>query len=185
MITDDGKLGLCFLSLPDGRTTVSIHAFGIVFRWLGLCLLMHRYPLFHYHDCQYERNYCQQGHASSGSTSSSPGRRFPLAVNTSESVYNPSKAAVVRIQLACNLAMEWGEYGIRVNTLSPGYILTQMLQNLFNDHPDRREKWPTENMLGRLSKPSEYRVAAVFLLSIASSYMTGADLRIDGGHAAW
>ncbi|KAM0294205.1 hypothetical protein ACHAO9_001905 [Fusarium lateritium] len=98
-------------------------------------------------------------------------------------VYNPSKAAVV--QLARNLAMEWGEYGIRVNTLSPGYILTQMLQNLFNDYPDRREKWPTENMLGRLSKPSEYRGAAVFLLSDASSYMTGADLRIDGGHAAW
>ncbi|WZH39496.1 uncharacterized protein QYS62_000417 [Fusarium acuminatum] len=98
-------------------------------------------------------------------------------------VYNPSKAAVV--QLARNLAMEWGEYGIRVNTLSPGYILTQMLQNLFNDYPDRREKWPTENMLGRLSKPSEYRGAAVFLLSDASSFMTGADLRIDGGHAAW
>ncbi|KAH6950440.1 hypothetical protein DER45DRAFT_648976 [Fusarium avenaceum] len=109
MITEDGKLGLCFLSLPDGRMTVSIHAFGI-----------------------YERNYCQQGLASSGSTSSSPGRRFPLASNTSKSVYNPSKAAVV--QLARNLAMEWGEYGIRINTLSPGYILTQVLQNLLNDY---------------------------------------------------
>ncbi|KAF4431427.1 hypothetical protein F53441_13903 [Fusarium austroafricanum] len=98
-------------------------------------------------------------------------------------VYNPSKAAVV--QLARNLAMEWGEYGIRVNTLSPGYILTQMLQNLFNDYPERREKWPKENMLGRLSTPEEYRGAAVFLLSDASSFMTGADLRMDGGHAAW
>ncbi|KAF5560571.1 D-arabinitol 2-dehydrogenase [Fusarium phyllophilum] len=98
-------------------------------------------------------------------------------------VYNPSKAAVV--QLARNLAMEWGEYGIRVNTLSPGYILTQMLQNLFNDYPDRRERWPKENMLGRLSTPEEYRGAAVFLLSDASSFMTGADLRMDGGHAAW
>jgi NAD(P)-dependent dehydrogenase (short-subunit alcohol dehydrogenase family) len=81
--------------------------------------------------------------------------------------------------------MEWGEHGIRVNTLSPGYILTQMLQNLFNDYPDRRESWPKENMLGRLSTPEEYRGAAVFLLSDASSFMTGADLRIDGGHAAW
>ncbi|KAF5594676.1 D-arabinitol 2-dehydrogenase [Fusarium pseudocircinatum] len=98
-------------------------------------------------------------------------------------VYNPSKAAVV--QLARNLAMEWGEHGIRVNTLSPGYILTQMLQNLFNDYPDRRESWPKENMLGRLSTPEEYRGAAVFLLSDASSFMTGADLRMDGGHAAW
>ncbi|EXA54065.1 oxidoreductase [Fusarium oxysporum f. sp. raphani 54005] len=98
-------------------------------------------------------------------------------------VYNPSKAAVV--QLARNLAMEWGEHGIRVNTLSPGYILTQMLQNLFNDYPGRRERWPKENMLGRLSTPEEYRGAAVFLLSDASSFMTGADLRMDGGHAAW
>lgn len=45
--------------------------------------------------------------------------------------------------------------------------------------------WPTENMLNRLSTPNEYRGAAVFLLSEASSFMTGADLRIDGGHAAW
>ncbi|KAH6885973.1 hypothetical protein B0T10DRAFT_408543 [Thelonectria olida] len=98
-------------------------------------------------------------------------------------VYNPSKAAVV--QLARNLASEWGQYGIRVNTLSPGYILTQMLQNLFVDYPDRKTRWPQENMLGRLSTPDEYRGAAVFLLSDASSFMTGSDLRIDGGHAAW
>ncbi|KAF4472656.1 D-arabinitol 2-dehydrogenase [Fusarium albosuccineum] len=98
-------------------------------------------------------------------------------------VYNPSKAAVV--QLGRNLASEWGEYGIRVNTLSPGYILTKMLQGLFDDYPERQTQWPKENMLGRLSTPNEYRGAAVFLLSDASSFMTGADLRIDGGHAAW
>lgn len=63
--------------------------------------------------------------------------------------------------------------------------MTQMLQNLFNDYPDRRTQWPDENMLGRLSTPEEFRGAAVFLLSDASSFMTGSDLRIDGGHAAW
>lgn len=89
------------------------------------------------------------------------------------------------MQLARNLASEWGEYGIRVNTLSPGYIMTQMLQNLFNDYPERKVQWPTENMLGRLSTPEEFRGAAVFIMSDASSYMTGSDLRIDGGHAAW
>lgn len=98
-------------------------------------------------------------------------------------VYNPSKAAVV--QLARNLASEWGQYGIRVNTLSPGYILTQMLENLFVEYPERKTRWASENMLGRLSTPNEYRGAAVFLLSDASSFMTGSDLRIDGGHAAW
>lgn len=99
------------------------------------------------------------------------------------SAYNASKAAV--LQLCRSLAAEWGEHGIRVNTLSPGYIDTAMLQSLFNDYPERKNAWPKENMLGRFSVPSEYRGAAVFLLSDASSFMTGSDLRIDGGHAAW
>lgn len=97
--------------------------------------------------------------------------------------YNASKAAVV--QLGRNLAAEWGMYGIRVNTLSPGYIVTAMVEELFVKFPERREEWPKQNMLGRLSKPEEYRGAAIFLLSDASSFMTGSDLRIDGGHAAW
>ncbi|KAJ5201949.1 uncharacterized protein N7498_006612 [Penicillium cinerascens] len=97
--------------------------------------------------------------------------------------YNASKAAV--IQLARNLAMEWGQYNIRVNTISPGYIVTAMVEMLFVDFPERRDQWPKENMLGRLSRPEEYRGAAVFLLSDASSFMTGSDLRMDGGHAAW
>ncbi|KAF7125804.1 hypothetical protein CNMCM5793_002097 [Aspergillus hiratsukae] len=97
--------------------------------------------------------------------------------------YNASKAAV--IQLGRNLAMEWGPYGIRVNTISPGYIVTKMVEDLFIQFPERREEWPKHNMLGRLSTPNEYRGAAVFLLSDASSFMTGSDLRIDGGHCAW
>ncbi|KAJ6784195.1 hypothetical protein PWT90_04769 [Aphanocladium album] len=97
--------------------------------------------------------------------------------------YNASKAAV--IQLARNLGAEWGPYGIRVNTISPGYIMTEMLQNLFVTQPHRKDQWASENMLGRLSLPHEFRGAGVFLLSDASSFMTGSDLRIDGGHAAW
>ncbi|KAL3466045.1 hypothetical protein BJX64DRAFT_35191 [Aspergillus heterothallicus] len=99
------------------------------------------------------------------------------------SAYNASKAAV--IQLARNLAAEWGQYNIRVNTISPGYIVTAMVEQLFIQFPERREEWPKHNMLGRLSSPEEYRGAAVFLLSDASSFMTGSDLRMDGGHAAW
>ncbi|KAK3393672.1 hypothetical protein B0H63DRAFT_23586 [Podospora didyma] len=98
-------------------------------------------------------------------------------------VYNASKAGV--LQLARNLAAEWGEHGIRVNTISPGYIVTAMTETLFDDVPERRTSWPDANMLKRLSYPEEYRGAAVFLLSDASSFMTGSDLRIDGGHCAW
>jgi NAD(P)-dependent dehydrogenase (short-subunit alcohol dehydrogenase family) len=72
-----------------------------------------------------------------------------------------------------------------VNTISPGYIVTAMVEDLFVKFPERREEWPKQNMLGRLSKPEEYRGAAVFLISNASSFMTGSDLRIDGGHSAW
>ncbi|KAM7206710.1 hypothetical protein V8F33_000353 [Rhypophila sp. PSN 637] len=97
--------------------------------------------------------------------------------------YNASKAAV--LQLGRNLAAEWGEHGIRVNTLSPGYIVTAMTAGLFEAFPERKTAWPDANMLKRLSYPEEYRGAAVFLLSDASSFMTGADLRIDGGHCAW
>ncbi|KAK4129380.1 NAD(P)-binding protein [Parathielavia appendiculata] len=96
--------------------------------------------------------------------------------------YNASKAAV--LQLARNLAAEWGP-DIRVNSLSPGYIQTDMTAGLFEAVPERRTAWPDANMLKRLSYPEEYRGAAVFLLSDASSFMTGADLRIDGGHCAW
>jgi NAD(P)-dependent dehydrogenase (short-subunit alcohol dehydrogenase family) len=63
--------------------------------------------------------------------------------------------------------------------------VTAMVEELFQKFPERRTEWPTHSMLGRLSQPSEYRGAAVFLISNASSFMTGADLRMDGGHAAW
>ena len=53
-----------------------------------------------------------------------------------------------------------------------------MVEELFRLYPERRTDWPAQNMLGKLSKPEDFRGAAVFLLSPASSYMTGADLRI-------
>jgi len=75
------------------------------------------------------------------------------------------------IQLGRNLASEWGEHKIRVNTISPGYIVTAMVEDLFKQFPERRTDWPKQNMLGRLSGPREYRGAGVFLISDASSFM--------------
>jgi len=104
-------------------------------------------------------------------------------------VYNSSKAAV--IQLSKNLAMEWGPIrkdgtgGIRVNCLSPGHILTPMVEKNFKDDPGLKDLWCRENMLGRLSTTAEFKSAALFLVSNASSFMTGSNLVVDGGHTAW
>lgn len=104
-------------------------------------------------------------------------------------VYNSSKAAVV--QLARNLAMEWGRLdangsgGIRVNSLSPGHIVTPMVEENFRRGEADRGEWENNSMLGRLSTPEEYKAAGLFLLSRASSYMTGHDLKMDGGTTAW
>lgn len=97
--------------------------------------------------------------------------------------YNASKAAV--IQLGKCLAMEWGRRGIRVNSLCPGHILTPMAELVFKESPTARATWESENMLGRLATPEEFRGAALFALSDASSFMTGSNLIIDGGHTAW
>ncbi|RSH84552.1 uncharacterized protein EHS24_006074 [Apiotrichum porosum] len=96
--------------------------------------------------------------------------------------YNASKAGVS--QLARNLAMEWGKKGIRVNSLSPGYIRTALTDVLLKQRPDFEETWTAGSLMGRLSTPDEFRGPVVFLLSDASSFMTGSDLVVDGGHTA-
>lgn len=55
-----------------------------------------------------------------------------------------------------------------------------MVEDLFVKFPERKTEWPKQNMLGRLSNPQEYRGAAVFLCSDASSFMTG---KLDAGYS--
>jgi NAD(P)-dependent dehydrogenase (short-subunit alcohol dehydrogenase family) len=104
-------------------------------------------------------------------------------------VYNSSKATVN--QLAQSLAMEWSPTkedrtgGIRVNTLSMGHTLTLMVRKSFEEDPSLKDKWIRENMSGRLADPTEFKAAALFLISSASSFMTGSNSIMDGGHTAW
>jgi NAD(P)-dependent dehydrogenase (short-subunit alcohol dehydrogenase family) len=103
------------------------------------------------------------------------------------SVYNASKGAV--IQLGRSLAMEWGQTingkPIRVNVLCPGNIRTPMVEQNLRDDPSLKPLWENGNMLGRLSTPDEYRGAVLFMLSDASSFMTGSHMVVDGGYTAW
>ena len=87
-------------------------------------------------------------------------------------VYNSSKAAV--IQLGRKSRDGVGKEGFKGQTaFCPGHILTPMVQKNFEDDPSLKGIWEKENTLGRLSTPEEYRGAALFLLSDASSFMTG------------
>jgi len=73
-------------------------------------------------------------------------------------------------------AVELAEYGIRVNTISPGYIRTEMTAPF----PHLLESWKSEAMSNRIGMPDDIRGACIFLASDASSYMTGNDIAVDG-----
>ena len=104
-----------------------------------------------------------------------------IAVNVpqKQAVYNTSKAGVA--MLTKSLAVEWAPYGIRVNSVSPGYMKTEMtMASMTHLFPT----WESLTPMGRLGVPEELRGAVVYLGSDASSYMTGHDLVIDGGYTA-
>jgi NAD(P)-dependent dehydrogenase (short-subunit alcohol dehydrogenase family) len=96
--------------------------------------------------------------------------------------YNSSKAAVAH--LTKSLATEWAPYGIRVNSISPGFTRTPM--NERSEVASILDVAITQNTpLGRPADPSEMAGPALFLLSPAASFCTGTDLVVDGGFTAW
>ncbi|KAJ2897135.1 short chain dehydrogenase [Zalerion maritima] len=96
--------------------------------------------------------------------------------------YNTSKSAVQ--QMCRSMAQEWGQYGIRINTLSPGYIRTNMTDELLQAEPNLEKTWMAGALLQRLGVPEDFKAPLVFLLAEGSSFTTGANFRIDGGHCA-
>ena len=89
--------------------------------------------------------------------------------------YNSSKAAVAH--LTKSLAVEWAPYGIRVNSISPGYIRTEMTGNVRQDWQDL---WVASIPFKRMGTPEELAGAVIYLLSDASTYTSGCDMLIDG-----
>jgi len=95
--------------------------------------------------------------------------------------YNASKAAV--IHLSKSLAMEWADRGVRVNAISPGYTATPM--NTRPEVAEQVKQFEADTPLGRMATPEEMVGPAVFLLSDASTFVTGIDLIVDGGFVCW
>ncbi|MCK5646399.1 MAG: SDR family oxidoreductase [Anaerolineales bacterium] len=108
-------------------------------------------------------------------------------VGASEMVaYCASKGGLINMTRA--LAIDCAPHGIRVNSLAPGPIETPMLRKMFDDaeDPEELEKIQTEPiLLKRFGNPEEIAEVALFLVSEASSYMTGAVVVADGGATAW
>lgn len=97
--------------------------------------------------------------------------------------YNASKAGV--IMLTKSLAAEWAKYNINVNSVSPGYTLTPLVNNLLNARPEYANYWKALIPLGRFAEPIDIVGAVIFLASDAANYITGHDLVVDGGYTIW
>ena len=96
--------------------------------------------------------------------------------------YCATKGAL--IQLAKVMAADHAAQNIRVNTLSPGAVETRRMVLRFGDMATARQVSGPLHLLKRLGQPDEIAAAAIFLASDASSFMTGADLLVDGGYTA-
>ncbi|PYH98096.1 short chain alcohol dehydrogenase [Aspergillus ellipticus CBS 707.79] len=109
-------------------------------------------------------------------TSYRPNRAAPSAP------YGATKAAVRN--MCHTLAMEWSKHGIRVNSISPGFVRTAMTYYIENS-PEWGNKMENYGGMPRLADPRELGGAYVYLLSDGSSYTTGIDIPIAGVVGAW
>lgn len=99
-------------------------------------------------------------------------------VEPGQSVYAATKGGAV--QLVRTAAAEFGEAGVRVNAIAPGVVETPLTEQI-KASPQWYEAYAAKSALGRWSTPSELAGAVVYLASDASSFVTGATLRVDGG----
>jgi NAD(P)-dependent dehydrogenase (short-subunit alcohol dehydrogenase family) len=108
-------------------------------------------------------------------------------VNTpqNQAAYNTSKAGV--IHLTRSLAAEWAGRGVRVNSISPGYTRTQLVEDLVQTPTGQAimPRWLALTPLGRMGEVTDLQGAVVYLAAPASDFMTGHDLVVDGGYSVW
>jgi len=95
--------------------------------------------------------------------------------------YCAAKAGIVQVTRV--LAVEWAQYGIRVNAIAPGWVETDMARGLLQ-HPVFGAQLMQRTPMNRAAQPDEIAGAAVYLASEAASFVTGHTLAVDGGWTA-
>ncbi|HTO81780.1 MAG TPA: SDR family oxidoreductase [Methylomirabilota bacterium] len=108
--------------------------------------------------------------------------QFARVAVAGSAAYCAAKAGLVN--LAKVMALDHAHQGIRVNTLSPGAVGTERLAAHHGSIAEAERKLAPKHPIGRIARPEEIAAAAAFLMSDDSSFMTGADLLVDGGYAA-
>jgi NAD(P)-dependent dehydrogenase (short-subunit alcohol dehydrogenase family) len=110
--------------------------------------------------------------------------QMATVAHAGHTTYCMTKGAL--LMLAKGMALDHAAQGIRVNTLSPGGTATESMVEVWGSREAAEREWgKPKHPLGRLGTPEEMARAAVFLASDDSSFMTAADLVIDGGYTAW
>jgi NAD(P)-dependent dehydrogenase (short-subunit alcohol dehydrogenase family) len=104
-----------------------------------------------------------------------------MGAATAQIAYTASKGGV--LSMTREMAVEYARQGIRANSLCPGPIETPLLEELLSD-PQRRARRMVHIPMGRLGRAEELAQAALFLASDDASFMTGAQLVVDGGITA-
>jgi NAD(P)-dependent dehydrogenase (short-subunit alcohol dehydrogenase family) len=101
-----------------------------------------------------------------------------------QSAYNTSKAGV--IHLTQSLAIEWAEKGVRVNSISPGYTRTKLVDDLLETPIGKNmlPLWLERIPQGKMAEVTDLQGALIYLASEASDYMTGHDMIVDGGYCS-
>lgn len=96
--------------------------------------------------------------------------------------YTASKAGLAG--MAKTMALDWARYGIRANTVAPGYVVTDLTSGLQQNESLRRSL-TDRTPLNRMAEPAEIADLVVFLASDSSSFITGAVYPLDGGWTTW
>jgi NAD(P)-dependent dehydrogenase (short-subunit alcohol dehydrogenase family) len=96
--------------------------------------------------------------------------------------YNATKAALDA--MTRTMAVEYGPAGVTANSIAPGTITTEMVQQMMDTNPALAEKFVSKTAIGRVGTVDETAWPIVFLLSDAAAFMTGQVMLIDGGRLA-